>query len=33
MQTAHMCRQGDPAAAGGHVVGGMLEFVDLLKKA
>ena len=32
MQTVHMCRQGEPAPAAGHVVGGMLKLVDLLKK-
>ena len=38
MQTVHMCRQGtpataEPAAAAGHVVGTLLELVDLLSGA
>ena len=33
MQTVHMCRKGDPAPAAGHVVGDLLELVELLNKA
>ncbi len=33
MQTVHMCRKSDPAPAADHVVGNLLELVDLLNDA
>ena len=32
MQTVHMCRQGEPAPAADHVVGSLLELVELLNE-
>ncbi len=33
MQTVHMCRKGEAAPAADHVVGNLLELVDLLNEA
>ncbi len=33
LQTVHMCRQSEPATTAGHVVGSLLELVDLLNEA